>query len=258
MPYKPTEREKPALERLDKRKAGAPPMPKVKITKKQGSDVAKAAIEHDDLITAAALHMSALGLTYLAEYDELMKAACNASSRNGVIDEGEFNGIMAMVAGMQPGNSVEAMLALQMAVVHQTTMRLASSLRASDELATLQWRSKTLNNLSRTFGAHAETLQRLRSKPGQQRVTVEHRHYYLAPGAIAPGSQAILGDVSGGGATTQIEDQSDERDGVLLPERAAMLGALQANGAAMPGPGPDWQEGVPLPRRARRGAQGVS
>ncbi len=251
--YEPTKREAAAIATFNRRKDSSPPMPKVKLTK-TADGVATAAIEHKDLYTAAALHMSALGLTYLSEYDELMKAACNASARNGKVDEDEFNGIMAMVAGMKPSNSVEAMLALQMAVIHQATMRLSASLRASAELPTLQWRSKTLNNLSRTFGAHAETLQKLRTKPGQQRVTVEHRHYYLAPGAIAPGSQAVLGDVTGGGVQTQIEDQSDERDGLLLPERVAMLGALETNGAAMPSPGPEWQEGVPVPRRPRGGA----
>lgn len=247
--YVPTEREKAALAEFDKRRDAAKPIPKLTLVKKE-DDVAKIGMEHEDLIAAAALQMSAFGLTYTAQYDEFLKGALNASMREGgEIDIGEFNGILAMVAAMKPTNAVEAMLTLQMAAVHQASMRLAAMVRKQDTVEALSWKTKTLNNFTRTFGVHAETLQRLRSKPGQQKVTVEHRHYHLAPGAIAPGSQAVLGDVSGGGGQTKTEGQFDERDWMLLPERAAVHGALQANGHALPGAGIAWQEGVPVSRR---------
>lgn len=258
--WSPNEREKASLARLDKRKAEAAPLPKVTVEKLEKDGVLKMGVEHDsaDLVTAAALQMSALGLTYLAEDETFLRAATNICMRNGAIDAAELNGVLALVAGMKPDNTIEALLALQMAALHQTAMRLAASLRQADELEALQWRSKTFNNLTRTFATHAETLQRLRTKPGQQKVTVEHRHYYLAPGAIAEGGQAVLGDVSGGGGKNQIEDQSDERDGMLLSERAAMLGALETNGHAMQGAGPEWKEGVPVPRRPSRSADRAS
>lgn len=252
--YTPTDREKSALAEFHRRKEAAIPLPKLRLEKLADGGVATVGIIHDDLMTAAGLQMAAFGLTYVAECDEFLKAAANVCAKNGEIDMREYNALLAMVAGMKPTNSIEAMLTLQMAAVHQATMRLAAALRGSAELETLQWRSKTLNNLSRTFGVHAETLQKLRSKPGQQKVTVEHRHYHLAPGAIAPGSQAVLGDVSGGGGKSQIEGQSDERDWMLLPERAAVHGAIEANGHEMPGTGVAWQEGMPVSRRPGRSA----
>jgi len=79
------------------------------------------------------------------------------------------------------------------------------------DLQVAAYANKAINTLARTFGQHAETLKKLRTT-GEQKMTVEHRHYHLASGAIGPGSQAVLGDVTGAsGALIENEGQSHER-----------------------------------------------
>ena len=93
-------------------------------------------------------------------------------------------------------NSVEKMLAHQMAVAHETTMRMMDRglsyerSGAGDQVEAC----RCINAAARLMGAFndaALTLQRLRAG-GNQTVTVQHV-------TLAPGAQAVIGNVRTGG-----------------------------------------------------------
>jgi len=96
----------------------------------------------------------------------------------------------SIVAGVQPRDPVEAMLAAQMAAIHNATMKLANRINRTDTIPQYDSASRSLNQLSRTFAAQVEALTRYRSG-GQQKMTVEHVH-------VHEGGQAIVGNVSHG------------------------------------------------------------
>ncbi len=99
----------------------------------------------------------------------------------------------SLVAGVQPRDEVEGMLAAQMAAIHNATMKLASRINRTDIIQQYDSASRSLNQLSRTFAAQVEALTRYRSG-GQQKMTVEHVH-------VHDGGQAIVGNVSHEGKT---------------------------------------------------------
>jgi len=94
----------------------------------------------------------------------------------------------SLVAGVKPRDQVEAMLAAQMAAIHNATMKLAARINRTDTIPQYDSASRSLNQLSRTFTAQVDALTRYRSG-GQQKMTVEHVHVY-------EGGQAIVGNVS--------------------------------------------------------------
>jgi hypothetical protein len=161
-------------------------------------------------------------------------------------------GRMAMAQGIEPQDEVEGMLAVQMAAIHSATMTFAERLSRSTTVAGSESYERSLNRLARTFTAQIEALKRYRAK-GEQRVVVEHQHVH-----VYPGGQAVVGTVNQGGGRTEIEDQCHGRnDGLRLSERAAVLGALEADGLPLPGAGADGQERVPVPRRKGRRSNGA-
>lgn len=102
---------------------------------------------------------------------------------------------VAGLAGIRPGDEIEAMLAAQMVAAHNASMECYRRAMIQDQ--TFDARKENLNQankLSRTQAALTDALNKHRGK-GQQKVTVEHVH-------VHKGGQAIVGAVStkGGGA----------------------------------------------------------
>lgn len=223
-----------------------------------GSNQITSATAQIDEATAQGMQCLGVGLTNGPEYTALLHDVINlATNSEGGVDQGLANRFLARVHGIGPTNSVEALLAVQMVAIHEQVATMARRMQKTQNLEVAAYAAKTLNNLSRTFGHHAETLQKLRTTPGQQRVVVEHHHYHLAPGAIAPGSNAVLGDVNGGGVQSAIEGQCHEREnGLLPPERAAMLGYLETDGVPVPSSRALGKERLPVSRRASRSTKG--
>ena len=219
---------------------------------KTENGVSHVSSDHPDEGTAQLLQTYALGIATVEELNMVVKEVVNLTHREGTTDQIAMNEMLAMIVGIGPTNTVETMLAIQMAAIHRATINSAVKLRDSSALDVAAYRAKTLNNLSRTFATQAETLKKLRSS-GEQKVVVEHKHYHLAAGAIADGAQAVLGDVTGGtGGLIEKGGQSHER--MLLSERAAMLGTLETDALPVQGASPEGQASVPFPRRASRGA----
>ncbi len=195
--YVPTDREARGLQTFKDRREQRPAFPSLKIDISPASGVASVAPDHKDHIAATSMQIAALGLSDVREFNALLKNVINCTQSSDKANEGQANEMLALVVGIGPTNSVEAMLAVQMAAVHGAAMTAATRLHVSKTVEQTAANMKAFNNLTRTFAVQAETLKKLRGS-GEQRVVVEHKHYHLASGAIAPGSQAVLGDVRGG------------------------------------------------------------
>lgn len=216
--------------------ADAPSVIKVKVTEAGGID-----IDHPDDDASLAL-LEALKLTYgpqLAQYvGQLAKGNRDA---DGNLMARPINEMISTIVAIGPRDTVEAMLAAQMASVHDAVMTMAAAARASQNVIQIDSATNALNKLSRTFTAQVEALGKYRSK-GEQRVTVVHVH---------EGAQAVVGDVhhtAGGGGTTEKSDQPHERR-VQLSGGETMLGHVETLGLTVPGSSSDRLDGVPLPRR---------
>lgn len=105
---------------------------------------------------------------------------------------GPVNAGLAALAGIQPRDELEGMLATQMVAVHN--MALEMSKRALLPEQTVEGVSENVSRASRlmrTFCAQVEALQRYRNA-GQSTVTVQHV-------TVGEGGQAVIGNVGRGG-----------------------------------------------------------
>lgn len=122
----------------------------------------------------------------------LSKQLVNVASKGKDIDEDATAFVVSMIAGVQPRDQIETLLAAQMAAVHNATMTFARRLAHVDNIQQQDSASRAFNQLARTFTAQVEALKRYRTG-GQQHVTVKHV-------TVNEGGQAIVGNVSQGGA----------------------------------------------------------
>jgi hypothetical protein len=121
----------------------------------------------------------------------LLNQLINIGSQGREIDEDGTAFVASIVTGVKPNDQIEAMLAAQMAAVHNATMTFARRLAHVDNIQQQESASRAFNQLSRTFTAQIEALRRHRTG-GQQHVTVKHV-------TVQDGGQAIVGNVSHGG-----------------------------------------------------------
>ena len=139
------------------------------------------------------LLMEALGTT---DRDFIVGFLGQVTNINGnKLDEASMvrlNFMLSVIRGIKPKDQVEAMLAAQMAAVHEATMKFFRNLDDFESLEHRDSAERTLNKLMRTFTTQMEALKRYRTG-GQQTVTVQHVN-------VNDGGQAIVGNVSQGEA----------------------------------------------------------
>jgi hypothetical protein len=123
--------------------------------------------------------------------DGLLLQLANVGMEGRGVDERWLNFMLSVVKGIEPHDQVEAMLAAQMAAVHNATMTFARRLNHVENIPQQDSAERAFNKLARTFAAQVETLKRYRSEGGQT-VRVEHV-------TVNEGGQAIVGNVSPGG-----------------------------------------------------------
>ncbi len=188
-PYEPTPRERAILEAQRARKDKRPSRPNVTASIDGGTS--QVTFAHSAPDVALPIFMESLGT---ADEDfmnglsmQLLKLAWNGSS----VSEQDFKFLLATVAGVEPKDEVEAMLAAQMAAVHNATMASARRLKVAETSQQRETAGRALNKLARTFVAQVEALKRYRTG-GEQKVTVEHV-------TVNDGGQAIVGNVTPGG-----------------------------------------------------------
>jgi hypothetical protein len=150
--------------------------------------VTEIALDHQDSAVGYALLMKALGTTDRDFVDGLLGQLANAGR---TVDGRGLNFMLSMVKGVEPKDQVEAMLAAQMAAVHNATMTFARRLAHVDNIPQQDSAERAFNKLTRTFAAQVEALKRYRTG-GEQTVRVERV-------TVNEGGQAIVGNVSHGG-----------------------------------------------------------
>lgn len=199
-PYEPTEHEQAAVETYRERNRSRATRIDVKVV-----EVSKGALslapDHPDRKIGAVQLCNSIGSGSNAFTQSLVESLAQATAKGGAVQEAPLNNALAIVQALQPQDEAEAMLAAQMAMVHQAAMHSARRLQHCDTLQQLEAHDRCLNRLTRTYAAQMDALKRYRSG-GQQRMTVEHVH-------VHEGGQAIVGTVNhgpgGGGAPPKPE-----------------------------------------------------
>ena len=145
-------------------------------------------VDHPNKALGQIALMKAIGSTDDDFVKGLLKQLASAGSQGQKPDEGGINFMLSVVKGIEPRDQIEAMLAAQMAAVHNATMTFARHLAHVDNLAQQDSAQTAFNKLARTFAAQVSALKDYRSK-GEQKMTVQHVH-------VAEGGQAIVGNVN--------------------------------------------------------------
>ncbi len=184
-PYKPTQADVQAFEAYMAGRKKAAPRLRV-VQNAQGAE--HVAIDHPDKALGQIALMKALGTTDDDFLAGLVKQLVDAGSQGSAPDESGTNFMLAVVKGIEPRDQVEALLASQMAAVHNATMTFARRLAGVENLPQQDSAQTAFNKLARTFAAQVEALKRYRSG-GEQKMTIQHVH-------VAEGGQAIVGNVS--------------------------------------------------------------
>ena len=202
-PYERTEAEKSFMQDFQARKDAKPEVPKPKIELIETDDGPKGVVkyEHDDRKLAEALVHDAFGTTDVDFYNGISKQLFNTLKNQlsiGVKQQ-DFDFLISVVAGIEPRDQMEAMLASQMAAVHMQMMTFANRLTHVENIPQQDSAERAFNKLARTFTTQMEALNRYRGK-GQQKMIVEHVHVY-------EGGQAIVGNVRGGGGEEKNREQ---------------------------------------------------
>ena len=104
-------------------------------------------------------------------------------------DERSF--MLAMIAEFRPRDTVERLLAVQMAATHVALTRSGRWLANAESIDQVTAHYSGYTKLARTYAAQVETLRKHRNG-GKQTVRVERVN-------VESGGQAIVGDVSAGG-----------------------------------------------------------
>ena len=170
-PYEPTPQERVAVKAYRARKEKALPSPRMKVSKH--GDVATISPDHPEPEIGRSLLMEAVGTANPYFLDGLLGQLANIATQGRAVDERELNFLLAVVKGIEPKDQVEAMLAAQMAAVHNATMTFARRLAHVETIPQQDSAERAFNKLARTFVSQVEALKRYRSR-GEQTVRVEH------------------------------------------------------------------------------------
>ena len=189
-PYEPTAEERRAVEVHRDRRRRQRLQIRAKASMK--GEVVSLEPDHVDAAFGELLLMDALGTTQLDFSHGLFAQFANAATKGRVIDEQQLNFMLSMVTGIEPRDQLEAMLAAQMAAVHNATMTFARRLNHVDNIQQQDSAERAFNKLARTFACQLQALKVYRSS-GQQHVTVTHLN------VAAHQAQVNVGGSPGGG-----------------------------------------------------------
>jgi hypothetical protein len=219
-PYQPTQADAQAFKAyIAARKKAAP---RLKVVP---GDKGSVTVDYPDKSFGQITLMKALGTTDNDFLKGLVTQLVDVGSQGASPDESGANFMLAVVKGIEPRDQIEAMLAAQMAAVHNATMTFARRLAHVDNIPQQDSAERAFNKLARTFAAQVSALKDYRSR-GEQKMTVVH---------VAEGGQAIVGNVNapapGVGAAQKSGDQPHAlgyAPGVEMPRQ------IEAEPAAVP------------------------
>ena len=140
-----------------------------------------------EMVVAREDVMLVLGTSSQEFMDGVLRQLANAVSPGKDADEEAINFALAVIAGIEPKDELETMLAMQMVAIHLATMTFTRRLAHVETLDQQHGSERALNKLARTFAMQLEALKRYRTG-GEQKVVVQHID-------IREGGQAIVGTV---------------------------------------------------------------
>ena len=161
--------------------------PEIKTAKRQAPRIK---IRGKEMIIAREDMMRGLGTNSQEFMDGVLRQLANAVSPGKDADEEAINFALAVIAGIEPKDELETMLAMQMVAVHLATMTFTRRLARVETLDQQHGSERALNKLARTFAMQMEALKRYRTG-GEQKVVVQHVN-------VNEGGQAIVGTVDRG------------------------------------------------------------
>jgi hypothetical protein len=238
----PSEAEGIALAAYFVRRDSKAPMPGTKIETKSG--VVHLSFDHASQTIGLACVANAFGTGSSHFASGLLGQLANVSRTGAEVKSSELDFMLTVVRGIGPEDETEALLAAQMAAIHNATMSAARRLNHVETIQQQDSASNALNKLARTFAAQLEALKRYRSSSEPavktQNVTVND------------GGQAIVGNVQHGGddASQSQSNATGQPCGAPAPG-ATLLSDVQEVAPAMSGTGGEGQEGLPVSRRPR-------
>lgn len=186
-----TEPETAAIAALREKRRSRVRAPDLELTFNEEARALSIGHKERDSASANALAMHELGTVDTRFYEGVLEQVAALGKQGSAISETSSNFVMSVVAGVQPQDEVEAMLAIQMGAIHQATMMMARRINHVDNIPQQDSAERALNKLARTFTSQVETLKRYRSK-ADQTVRVERVE-------VNDGGQAIVGNVQNGG-----------------------------------------------------------
>jgi hypothetical protein len=227
--YQPTQREAEALAAFEKRCKSRKANARWKVAYNEESDSSQIAPDHVDIGTASNLLAESLGTASGDFAIGILNQISTLSCKDGKVSEEQLNFLLSVIEGVEPRNEVEAMLALQMGVVHMASMKASLFLSQATMLPQYDSAVKAITKLARTYTAQMETLKKFRSG-GEQNVTVKHVH-------VHDGGQAIVGNIAAReGVASKLEGQPRAKPPAAISNapQPEMRGALQTDRQSMP------------------------
>lgn len=237
--YESNQHERAAAARVLDRRARRPSAPRYKVS--TDKDQTRIEPDHAEPATALSLLCDTFGTGDGYFADGLLAQIANVARTGKDLTSRELNVMVAMVHAIEPRDAVEALLACEMAAVHQATMLAARRLNHTETIDQQDSASNMLSKLARVFALQVEALKRYRTS-GEQNVRVTHVN-------VAAG-QAVVGISQGGGGAHEKSSQSH-----ALGETAGSSPS-DARGPALLG----HQQAVPMPMPSagREGPERVS
>ncbi len=126
--YEPSERETAALEAVADKVRAKGPAPYLKMDFDEETRSVEVSYDHEDQTTAQALSMFQMGTGDTRFHVGLVHQISALGEHGKPVSETASNFALSVIRGVQPTDEVEAMLATQMAAVHQSTMMMARRL----------------------------------------------------------------------------------------------------------------------------------
>lgn len=176
-------------ERVQNRRKRAP-----NVTVEMADDVARLGIGQNSDPDERLRLMGAMGIYDLEFLSPFLGQIGNSASVKGEVQEASLQFVIAFIKSIEPKSELEAMLAAQMAAVHICALDSSRRLLCATTLEGKDSAERALTKLTRTFTTQMEALKRHRAK-AQQTVRVERVN-------VESGGQAVVGDVTHGGAVT--------------------------------------------------------
>src|SRR5262245_27241065 len=226
--YTPTEREQQAAQRVLERRARKAPTPRFKL-ELIGNKVTISA-DHPEPEICHTLLADSLATGDYEFAGGLLAQLTDASRMGKIATKQELDFVLSLVHGINPRDETEALLAVQMAAIHNAIMTAARRLNHVETIPQQDSASNMLNKLARTFASQVEALKKYRSG-GEQTIKVQHV-------TVNDGGQAIVGNVSqGGGEESKNGGQphvpctTDERGPALLGHEQAVPFEVSGSGS---------------------------